>query len=155
MVPKSCTISDGSRVSTIRGGKVINSNEGAAALRQLLSSSLFGEQFYAQYNVIRRVLARESLNDRDTYKVEFSTGNGEKWHDWYDVETGLRLQRTLFYRTANGLATSTTKFSDYKPINGVVFPYTRSQSFGAIDATLAISTIKMNRGLDDKAFKIP
>lgn len=149
------TISDGSKVSTIRGGKVISSNEGAAALRQLLSSSLFGEQFYAQYNVIRRVLARESLNDRDTYKVEFSTGNGEKWHDWYDAETGLRLQRTLFYRTANGLATSTTKFSDYKPINGVVFPYTRSQSFGTIDATLAISTIKMNRGLDDKAFKIP
>ncbi|CCH00034.1 hypothetical protein FAES_2025 [Fibrella aestuarina BUZ 2] len=149
------TISDGQKVTTIRGGKVISANEGAAALRQLLSSSLFGEQYYAQYNVIRRTLGREPLNGRDMYKVEFSTGNGEKWQDWFDVETGLRMQRVLYYRTANGLATSTSKFWDYKTVNGVVLPFARSQTFGSVDATLAISSIKVNRGLNDKLFKLP
>jgi hypothetical protein len=149
------TVSDGSKVTTIRGGRVTTALEGAAALRQLLSSSLFGEQFYAQYNVIRRTLARETLNGRDMYKVEFSTGNGEKWHDWFDVETGLRMQRTLYYRTANGLASSTSRFWEYKPVGGVVFPFMRSQTFGEYDATLAVSAIKVNRGVDDKLFRMP
>lgn len=146
------TVSDGAKVTTSRGGKVVNTLEGPVALRQLLSSSLFGEQFYDKYNVFRRTLSREVLSGRETYKVEFSAGNGEKWHDWFDVETGYRTQRTLYYRTANGLATSTTKFWNYKPVGGVVFPFSRSQTFGSVDATLTISSIKVNTGLNDRLF---
>lgn len=148
------TVSDGTKVTTSRGGKVINTLEGPVALRQLLSSSLFGEQFYNKYNVFRRTLSREVLKGRETYKVEFSTGNGEKWHDWFDVETGYRTQRTLYYRTANGLATSTTRFWDYKPVGGVVFPFSRSQAFGTVDATLTVNSIKVNTGLADRLFVV-
>ncbi len=149
------TVSDGAKVTTSRGGKVVNTLEGSVVLRQLLSSSLFGEQFYDKYNVFRRTLSHETLRGQDTYKVEFSTGNGEKWHDWFDVQTGYRIQRTLYYRTANGLATSTTRFWNYKPVDGVVLPFSRSQTFGTVDATLTVNSIKVNTGLNDKLFQAP
>ena len=46
-----------------------------------------------------------------------------------------------------------TQFSDYKAVNGVLFPYTITQSVGPQSLVFKVSEVKVNEGVEAADFQ--
>lgn len=72
---------------------------------------------------------------------------------FYDVKTGLKYQEVKTVKGPQGEVKIPTTFSDYKPVNGVLFPYTIGQKMGPMNMKFNVTEIKVNEGVSDEDFK--
>ncbi|WP_439130774.1 M16 family metallopeptidase [Polaribacter sp.] len=72
---------------------------------------------------------------------------------FYNVKTGLKAQEVKTVKTPNGEVKVPTKFSDYKEVNGILFPHTISTKSGPMDLNFKVQEIKINEGVSDEDFK--
>jgi len=93
------------------------------------------------------------LNGKDAYKIEVSLPNGKSWTEYYDTETGLKVKDSKEVTVPQGTFTQETVYSDYKDVNGVMYPFKLVQSVGPQTIELTVSSIKINTGLTDDKFK--
>lgn len=92
------TICDGNKVSSVRtmmGNTQSNVLEGAEAAFQILQSVAFPEMLYATYNITKTVAGKEDVAGKSAWKIEFATTDGKKWSEFFDVESGLKLKRSV------------------------------------------------------------
>lgn len=90
--------SDGEKVATVSGfgGNTNNRTaEGKDAVAQILQNVPFPETLYAQYGIQKTVVGKENINGKDAWKVELAIPEGRKWNDFFDVESGLKVKRTV------------------------------------------------------------
>ncbi|MBL7963413.1 MAG: insulinase family protein [Flavobacteriales bacterium] len=87
------------------------------------------------------------------YKLTISTENGNVAYEYYDVTTGLKLRRVEPKYTPEGNMTITTKYADYKPVGGVLFPHMVTQHMG-MDLEFVVKEIAVNKGLPATAFDL-
>ncbi len=66
----------------------------------------------------------ENLDGKEAYKVITTAPSGKVITVYFDADTGLKLQEMLSEQGMNIVS----KFSDYKAVNGVKFPFTISQT---------------------------
>ncbi|MEZ4905242.1 MAG: hypothetical protein R2822_27560 [Spirosomataceae bacterium] len=89
---------DGEKVATVSGfGGNTNTRtaEGKDAVAQILQNVPFPEMLYAQYNIQKTVVGKEAVNGKDAWKVELTIPEGRKWNDFFDVESGLKVKRSV------------------------------------------------------------
>ncbi|SHI62494.1 Predicted Zn-dependent peptidase [Mesonia phycicola] len=96
-----------------------------------------------------KLIAIEKVNGKDAYVVQSS----EKTKDYYDTETGLKVQSSTSVSQAGQTMTNTTGFEDYKEVKGVKFPHVTKVSFGPQEVEIKMSEIKINEGVTDADFK--
>ena len=72
---------------------------------------------------------------------------------FYDVKTGLKSQEIKTVKTPNGDVQVPTTFSDYKEVNGILFPHAIGTKSGPMDLKFEVSEIKINEGVTDEDFK--
>lgn len=72
---------------------------------------------------------------------------------FYDVKTGLKTREVKTLKTPNGDVQVPTTFSDYKEVDGILFPYTISVKQGPMDLKFEVSEIKINKDVSDEDFK--
>jgi len=81
------------------------------------------ELAYKELTDRRVLLGSTMLGDKKAFKVMIYTVSGTAFAEYYDVATGFKLRRSQEV-LVNGLQyAQITDFSDWKPINGVLFPY--------------------------------
>ncbi len=107
---------------------------------------------YDELGVEMTLKGIEKVNGKDAYKVEVITANGNKFYDFFDTETGLRLQTKTTQQTPQGEFTQVQTFTDYKEVDGIKFPFTISTS-GMQNITLNIDNIEINKGIEDSVFE--
>ncbi|HEX5069830.1 MAG TPA: photosynthetic reaction center cytochrome c subunit family protein [Vicinamibacterales bacterium] len=75
---------------------------------------------------------------------------------YFDVNTGLLLRRQITTQTPlNGRLTETFDYSNYKPVAGVMLPFTiKRNNWNQLD-TLTITDVKPNVAIDDGKFSKP
>ena len=75
---------------------------------------------------------------------------------YFDATTGLLLRHQIVTQTPlNGRLTETFDYSDYKPVAGVMMPFTiKRNNWNALD-TLTIVDVKPNAAIDDARFIKP
>ena len=75
---------------------------------------------------------------------------------YFDVTSGLLLRHQVITRTPlNGTLTETIDYSDYRPVAGVMMPFTiKRNNWNTID-TLTVTDIKANTTIDDARFAKP
>ncbi len=75
---------------------------------------------------------------------------------YFDVNTGLLLRRQITTQTPlNGRLTETFDYSDYKPVQGVMMPFTiKRNNWNTLD-TLTVTEYKVNPALADTLFSKP
>ncbi len=91
----------------------------------------------------------EDVNGKKAYKVKVSN---EKTA-YYDLETGQKIQEVLLVENMGQQFTSITNFSNYKEVNGVLFPFSIKQSVGPQNFEFIVTEIKINEGVSDADFK--
>lgn len=95
------------------------------------------------------------LFDQKKYQIlNLTTKNGEVSKLYFDDESGLKVKEIKSVQSQMGKIQQTIEYSDYKEINGVMFPHKLKQSFGPQTIELNVSSIKVNTNLSDDIFNI-
>lgn len=95
----------------------------------------------------------EPVNGHDAYVIEVTDPNGNKAKEYYDVDSGLKVQETAESAISTGqTARSTTTYSDYRPVDGVLFPFSVESSGGGMGMSTEVKDIKLNSGLTAEDF---
>ena len=72
---------------------------------------------------------------------------------FYDVKTGLKTKEVKTVKTPNGDVQVPTTFSDYKAVNGIMFPHAVVMKSGPMDLSFEVKEIKINEGVTDADFE--
>lgn len=73
---------------------------------------------------------------------------------FYDMTSGLKVKEVKTTKTPDGKEVKTpTNFSDYKAVNGIMFPHAMSSKMGPMTLDFTIKEIKINEGVSDEDFK--
>ena len=143
---------DGTTLSrSMRGQQT--TKQGKEAMMEFLQNHPFSELYYDTLGVEKKLAGVEKVDDKDAYKIQY-TADGKEWFDYFDTQTGLKVKRTATNETPRGKMEMDVRFGDYQEVNGIKFPFVRSQKFGQFEMTMETQSIKMNKGIDDKQFKI-
>lgn len=87
----------------------------------------------------------EDLNGKDAYKVAITDSKGNVSYDYFDVDSKLKVYTTSTEKGPDGSETETfSELGDYKDVNGIKYPYTRSRSMGPQVMELKVTEIKIN-----------
>ncbi len=91
----------------------------------------------------------ENLDGKNAYVIAF--GDTEVF---YDIASGLKVKTTKTVKTPDGKEVVVpTEFTDYKAVNGVLFPHTIIQSMGPMKLNFVASSIQINTGISAKDFE--
>ncbi len=111
------------------------------------SSMLFPEMYYATLGYTTQLLGIETQKDqKQYYKLQINKGGDRKDTEYYDVKTGLKI------RTEG--KQGTTEYSDYKAVDGIMFPFGMTQNMGPQSINFVVSAVKLNSKLKDDLFEI-
>lgn len=111
------------------------------------AAMIFPEMYYASSGYTFELLGIEEQKDqKQYYKIVVNKGTDRKDTEFYDVQSGLKI------RTEGKLGT--TEYSDYKAVDGVLFPYGMTQNMGPQTISFTVSAIKLNSKLKDDLFEI-
>jgi predicted Zn-dependent peptidase len=91
----------------------------------------------------------EQVDGEDAYVIAMD----DTTTNYYNVETGLKVQSVKTISQAGQTMTIPTVLSNYQEVNGVKFPFTVSQSMGPQSFTFNVSEIKVNEGVTDADFE--
>ncbi len=93
----------------------------------------------------------EILDGVEAYKIIATNPSGKETSLYYDANTGLKLQEMT---TSHGM-TITSKFGDYKEVEGVKFPYKLTQlGAAAVPLEFKVKEVKTNIALKADDFKL-
>lgn len=95
----------------------------------------------------------EKIDGKDAYKLEMTPPLGNKWFEYYDKDSGLKVRQVKTVTSTTGQPImQTIDFSDYRVVNGLKYPFKMSQSFGQQKIDMSVSSIKVNMNLEDNLF---
>jgi hypothetical protein len=98
---------------------------------------------YDELGVKTELVGIDEIDGEEAYKVKVTHANGNKHFDFFDKETGLKLKSRRKITTPQGEVTQVQKFSDYKEVDGVMFPHTVETS-GMQSVTMNVKSIEVN-----------
>jgi zinc protease len=126
----------------------------AAKEKELFEANLIPEAVLAASNVKITLKGIEAVEGKEAYIVDYLFPAGEKTTNYFDTETGLKVQAMEIAKTPQGEMAVPTKFQNYKEVNGIKFPHTISISQGPMNLKFEASSIEVNPIIDDSVFKI-
>ncbi|WP_339882083.1 pitrilysin family protein [Polaribacter vadi] len=78
----------------------------------------------------------------------------DKKEIFYNVKTGLKAKEVETAKMPDGTEVQVpTTFSDYKAVNGIMFPHSVVMKSGPMDLNFEVKEIKINEGVTDADFK--
>ncbi len=146
-------VSDGKDYAVIANGQK-PPVDAATKEKNLFEAQLVPETMIAAMKVKSILKAVEAVDGKDAYVVEYVLPAGEKITNYFDVETGLKVQSMEMAKTPQGEIAVPTKFQEYKEVSGVKFPHVMLISQGPMNFKFQVSSLEVNTALDDAIFKI-
>ena len=102
------------------------------------------------------VSGTEKIGDRDTYRVEATTAQGDNPDTvYFDTQTGLPIRMVSQHHSPEGVSAFKEDLSDYREVDGILLPFTISQTSTDSAFTIRVSEVHHNVSLDDSQFAEP
>lgn len=117
-----------------------------------IDATLNAELKYDELGVKISLVGIESIRDKEAFKVKVVLPTGKTTFDYYDAETGLKIQSKQTISNPQGEFTQTQSYLDYQAFNGVKFP-TKIKISGVQNMELNINTIEINTELANDLFE--
>jgi hypothetical protein len=138
------------RMSGMQGEQVLEGKQ----LENLQAQSQFMRELkYEELGYTIQLKSIEMVNGKETYMVEVSHSGSGTGYDYYDTETGLRLREDKIEVTPDGEMVQTTHLSDYKDVDGILYPHKLDLVIGPQQISATVDVIKLNAGIDDSLFQ--
>jgi hypothetical protein len=145
--------SDGVKTAmgSMQGSRVL---EGKDAQAGILQGTLFPELRYAEMGLKNTLDVVEKVDGKDAYKITHTSADGTiSWTDFYDKESGLKVQSVSTQKMMGRETIQTTQFTDYKDFKGLKYPTTVKQ-MGGRDMTSTVDKVKINTGAKESDFVV-
>ena len=128
--------------------------EGKDAQGGILQGTLFPELNYAAMSLKNTLDGVEKVNGKDAYKITHRSADGTvSWTDFYDKESGLKVQSVSSQKIQGRDVTQTVQFNDYKDFKGLKYPTSIVQT-GGRDMTMSVDKVKLNTGAKESDFVV-
>ncbi len=119
-----------------------------------LQAALFPELRLAELGYTLELAGIETLEGEEVYRVRFTSPTGSVRNEYFSLETGLRKSTQISQDTPMGSMTVVTNYSDYREVNGVLFPFSISQQLGPQMLDMKVTSIEVNSGLSAAEFSV-
>jgi hypothetical protein len=105
-------------------------------------------------------IGKEKINEKDAYHLRVTLRDGWVKDYYLDANTYLilALRKAMPLHVTGPMIESLTMYSDYRPVDGVLYPHSfveRNTATGQIMNTLEWKTIEANVAIDDAQFSPP
>ena len=147
------SVSDGKEVIMMTQGQKVPMDEKDKEL-QLASGAIFPELIYNSLGVKLMLKGIEKVDDKDAYVIEVVFPKGSKVTDYFDTQTGLKLQTVTLQKGPQGEMAVPTKYSDYRDVSGVQLPHVAAQSAGPMIIKFVVQSVEINGKVDEAVFKM-
>lgn len=122
-------------------------------LEELKYQSTFNLYFdYNKHGITPAIKGIKDVNGKDAYEIELTLPSGKKWYHYFDVESGLKVREIATVDTPQGSFNQTVDMSDYREVNGLLYPHKLTQQLGPQSIDLEVTEIKVNQNLSDTMF---
>jgi outer membrane lipoprotein-sorting protein len=102
------------------------------------------------------LMGKEDLEGTPAYKLKLTLKSGDVRYIYIDAANYLELKVTAKRRSPGGEQEIDIYPGNYKPVNGVLFPYSIEQKVGGqTQTTIALDKIEVDAPIDDALFKMP
>ncbi|SFV31413.1 hypothetical protein SAMN05660895_1066 [Thermoflavifilum thermophilum] len=95
----------------------------------------------------------EYLDSTWVYVVTIHTPDGQEIKNYYSANSGLLLKSVTTTQGPMGSVSTEQITTDYRPVNGILFPFTIVSNSMGQDIKMQVKEIKVNSGLTDADFK--
>lgn len=146
-------ISDGMNVSMTAMGQPQPVNEKDKEF-YIQTSSLVEEATLGSTGAKVTLTAIEEVEGKDAYVVEILYPKGKKVTNYYDTQTGLRVQQSTEEDSPDGKVIQAVKFFDYKDYSGIKFPGSFTLPYGPMSMKFELVEAVINPKVEDTMFKV-
>lgn len=128
--------------SNMQTGKTDLTAEEIAAKNK--SIGLIPEINYATTGMKYELLGIENQNGTDMYVVKLHDGKNESY-EYYNTTTYSKIKTLTISTSEEGAGDALVTYSDYKAVNGVMFPHKMVLSFGEVAFNGTVKSIVVNK----------
>lgn len=100
---------------------------------------------------------KEDVDGKESYKIKLTTSAGREITYYIDTKTDLLIQSRQMSISTDGNGKEKeviTNYSDYKDVEGVMFPHTlTTPGTGPAAGSITFDLIELNKKIDDNQFK--
>jgi zinc protease len=113
----------------------------------------FKESEYEKMGYKLNLTSIAFVNGEKAYALEVINASEETTTEYYSVESGLKLKEESSVEGPEGMMTSSQSYSDYREVDGVMFPFSMEISTGPQKIKMTFESIEVNTGLKTSDFK--
>ena len=119
------------------------------------SRAYIAEELYYEENGVSTTLkGTEMVEDKAAYVIDVAFPGGRTFTNYYDMESGLKLQTAITSETERGPVTSITRYSGYEQQGEILVPATLSIITGGNNLSFDLVEAEVNQPVDEAAFSI-
>lgn len=116
------------------------------------SMGLFPEMYYDKNSINYAMMGIENVDGKDCYVIKV-TDETEESFAYFEKDTYLKVKTISIQKKGEEVQEATSIFSDFKEVNGLLFPHSISFSAGPMTISGIVSKIATNEKIDLKEFK--
>lgn len=139
----------GANSSMQTGKKEFTAEELAAKKKE---EGLFPEMNYKTSGMKYEIKGIEKLNGTDVYVLYANNGDAEQF-DYFDKKSFMKVKTVSISEEEGETVEQATNFSDYKDVNGILFPHVSNIMMGGMALSGTVKTIEVNGKIDEAMFK--
>lgn len=123
---------------------------GAELEEMLAQSTLNAELYFDKMGISAELKGSEDVEGQPAWKVQMNLPSGKNTVDFYDQKSRLKVKSV----SQQEQMSVTTLYSDYREVQGVLYPFKLKQSAGPQSFDIEVSSVEVNRGIDDSVFDL-
>ena len=143
------TVFDGEKAKS-KGPAGVSEVTGDALQDLKIESTMNAELMFDKLGIGVELAGADEVDGNPAWKVKIKMPSGNNVMEYYDQQSGLKVKST----STQGQASVTTLYSDYREVNGVLFPFKVKQSLGTQSVDIETTSIEINKGIDDSVFEM-
>ena len=98
------------------------------------------------------LLGIDTVEGKSAYKILLKNSS-INWIHYYDVSTGFKIMDQKPVKAVQRTYLQETYYSDFRPVDGIYFPFKIRQKLGQQEMEFEVINIKINSGIDDSEFR--
>jgi len=115
-----------------------------------IQATLNAEMHLEELGVKTELTGSENVDGIPAWKILMTMPSGRTAVDFYGQESGLKIKSV----SQQGGVSATALYSDYREVDGVLFPFKTKQTAGPQTLDIEVKSIEINKGIDDSVFAI-
>jgi hypothetical protein len=138
--------------SALQGPRILEGDEKISAQRGATLGLINNwKQVYSE----ARNLGPDSVDGKPAWKVEMIAKEGKPETFYFDRESGLLVRISAVFSTPMGQITTDARMSDYKPVNGIMTPFTLTEQAMNQNIVMHFRNVAYNATIPKNQFELP